>query len=341
MAIIAVLIGLLVPAVQKIRGAANQLQCQNNMRQNTLAMEHMAIQHKKLPPLLGPYPAGTLGAPTSNLSPNGPPWGNPFFFLIPFIEQDNQWKASYANINNMGDNNVYMTQPGYTPWQAIVSGNPSNYLQPPPSLGYAIKTYLCPADPSTPNDGLGNLQLYDQGTLTIYGNAALCSYAVNAQVFAKCDVLGNVLNYQGKTRIPQDITDGTSNTIMFTERYGNAGFYGDMNTNGQGGAAWAYSGAFTGGSPLIQGTNLFMDTAVPAFNWDPNFLTGLTCQTFQVSPVQWQVNVLNKIPSSPHTGVITVGLCDGSVRTVSEGISPGTWWHACTPSSGDRLDNDW
>jgi hypothetical protein len=351
MAIIAVLIGLLVPAVQKIRGAANQLQCQNNMRNIVIAMEHMSIQHKKLPPLLGPYPAGTLGNNNSGnpANSNGPPWGNPFFFLLPFIEQDNQWKASYANLTGEGDNPNFLTQPGYTPWSASVGGNPSNYLGGGDSLHYGVKVYVCPGDPSAPNDGLGSLQL---GTV-IDSNDALCSYAANALVFGKyitapgpnqgkatALVSGLSSDLQGKTRIPQDITDGTSNTIMFTERYANAGYYNDLTTNsaGNGGAAWAWWGAYTSGTAVLP-SGLQMDTAVPAFNY---FLrSGVDTPPFQSAPLQWQVNVLNQYPSSPHTGVIVVGMCDGSVRTVSEGISNGTWWAACTPSSGDRLDSDW
>src|SRR5262249_40072054 len=115
MAIIAVLIGLLVPAVQKIRGVANQLQCQNNMRQLTIAMQSMSMKHKKLPPLLGPYPAGTLGMNNSGnpAYTNGPPWGNPFFFLLPELEQDTQWKWMY---NQAGDTTQFLTTPGYQPY---------------------------------------------------------------------------------------------------------------------------------------------------------------------------------------------------------------------------------
>src|SRR6516225_9043426 len=60
-AIIGVLIGLLLPAVQKIRGLAAQISCTNNMRQLALAAEHASVTHKKLPPLLGAYPSGKMG----------------------------------------------------------------------------------------------------------------------------------------------------------------------------------------------------------------------------------------------------------------------------------------
>src|SRR5262249_4561136 len=141
-------------------------------------MQSMSMKHKKLPPLLGPYPAGTLGINNSSNPAyatliNGPPWGNPFFFLLPELEQDTQWKWMY---NQAGDAAQFLTTPGYQPYAFTEAGGQVN-----DSLNYTVRFFLCPADPSAPNDGLGSLQL---GTV-IDSNDALCSYAVNALVFAK------------------------------------------------------------------------------------------------------------------------------------------------------------
>src|SRR5262249_43544831 len=98
-AIIGILIGLLLPAVQKIRGLAAQISCTNNMRQLCLAAQTANVTHNKFPPLIGAFPSGKMGVQTS-VGVNGPPWGNTFFHLLPFIEQDNLRNLSNeTNIN--------------------------------------------------------------------------------------------------------------------------------------------------------------------------------------------------------------------------------------------------
>src|SRR5213595_3026760 len=77
-AIIAVLIGLLVPAVQKVREAAARAKCANNLKQITLGLHNCNDSMGRLPPQ-----AGTFG---------GAYYGPLFYHLLPYIEQDNTWK---------------------------------------------------------------------------------------------------------------------------------------------------------------------------------------------------------------------------------------------------------
>src|SRR5436189_1629051 len=85
-AIIAILIGLLVPAVQKVREAANRINCQNNLKQLGLAAHHYHDAHQHLPPAIGYYPPAS-GA-----------FGNYFFHLLPYVEQDNLYRSALGSV---------------------------------------------------------------------------------------------------------------------------------------------------------------------------------------------------------------------------------------------------
>src|SRR4051794_32632057 len=79
-AIIGVLIGLLLPAVQKVREAANRIRCTNNLKQMTLALHNCNDTFGRLPPM-----AGTFGSAF---------YAPLFFHLLPFIEQDNTYQGA-------------------------------------------------------------------------------------------------------------------------------------------------------------------------------------------------------------------------------------------------------
>src|SRR5215475_11572493 len=82
-AIIAILIGLLVPAVQKVRAAAQRIQCSNNLKQITLATVNCADTNGgKLPPSIGLYPSPDTPTP-------GNSDGGLFLHILPYLEQDN------------------------------------------------------------------------------------------------------------------------------------------------------------------------------------------------------------------------------------------------------------
>src|SRR5512145_2144722 len=86
-AIIAILIGLLLPAVQKVREAAARIQCSNNLKQVGLAAHNSADTHGSLPPTFGWIPQNTGGF-------NGGAYGAAVFHLLPFVEQDNLYKST-------------------------------------------------------------------------------------------------------------------------------------------------------------------------------------------------------------------------------------------------------
>jgi prepilin-type N-terminal cleavage/methylation domain-containing protein len=278
-AIIAILIGLLLPAVQKVRESAARLQCKNNLKQIGLGTVNCADTHDgKLPPSIGLYPSpGTPAEGNSN--------GGIFLHILQYIEQDNLFKASYTNPDPDGRNGANGT---YTQWNGTVQNS-------------TVKIYRCPSD-------------YTFGAFG--SNFARTSYGVNGQVFRHNYNWGGV----GLNRFPASITDGTSNTIFYTEKL--------QATNNCTGCC-----------------NNYKDNYWP--DWGP-IISSQDCSEPTGPAALFQSNCKG-IPSScdgnrastPHTAGINAALGDGSVRFVSSGVTPNTWWYAMTPAGGETLGSDW
>src|SRR5262245_64752307 len=177
-AIIAVLIGLLLPAVQKVREAAARAKSQNNLKQIALAVHNYNDAYQgKLPPLTD----------TGTGAPNGWGFSSLFFNILPYVEQDNVYRV-------------------------FQKATPSTYYAATTGAARTIiPTYLSPAD-STASNGttMTGVATTASGTAVAItgGEFATTSYAANGYVFRS--------NTGG---LPRTFVDGTSNTIMFAERY--------------------------------------------------------------------------------------------------------------------------
>jgi Protein of unknown function (DUF1559) len=137
--------------------------------------------------------------------------------------------------------------------------------------------------------------------------------------------------------------DGSSNTIMFAERYKNCSF------------SWQTDGTVCAWAWFPYGNSIFMPYGFPGFgipndpnaafwaalwgveNLGPRYSFGNL--PFQAAPSPSDCEP--RVTQTAHTGGMVVGLGDGSVRIVSEGISVTTWVHACIPNDGNPLGSDW
>jgi len=333
-AIIAILIGLLLPAVQKVREAAARIQCANNFKQIGLASHNYHDAYQVLPPLYiwkwtlpsngANWPSPPAPGRQGKWRSSGAQEANLFYLVLPFMEEGNLFNTSnqYGTI----DYNYYWT---------------SKFIDYCADVGeYQIKKYMCPADGTNsshmdPNGGANGIAFY-----------ATSGYAGNIMV------LDPTSNRTVLTAMP----DGSSNTVMIGHRvelcngvpndwdatpdqYGwydpvpGFGYVTFFYRRGNGMSPNTQYGK--GLYPIGPGGNANVDFTDPPGNG--TMPTSGVPFGIALSPTNCNANVLE----SPHTGAMIVGLGDGSVRTISSGMSVSTWWNACVPDDGAPLGSDW
>jgi prepilin-type N-terminal cleavage/methylation domain-containing protein/prepilin-type processing-associated H-X9-DG protein len=199
-AIIAVLIGLLVPAVQKVREAANRMTCANNLKQIGLAVHHFHDTYGFLVPTTIAEANNIGTGTTAVIGPDGfATWAT---LLLPYLEQDNIYKL--WNLQRQCSRQV-----------------PAAYQQ-------QVKTYLCPSRPApvlsisdfaTPGGGLGDYNPC-YGTIPGVNNANADGPIVQAAHTVGQEANGAIIitKWSGKLNLAA-ITDGTSNTFLFGEKH--------------------------------------------------------------------------------------------------------------------------
>ena len=293
-AIIAVLIGLLLPAVQKVREAAARIKCSNNLKQIGLAAHNYHDAKGHFPPGIGYTPLAANGV-----------WGQNLFHLLPYLEQGNLYGRALGPV-------ALATGP-ITLYCPI---NNNVYSQPVP-------VFLCPSDPSVGSGGVVTVNGISWG--------ASC-YAANSQVFSP--IPGDP---QGKTRLA-DIKDGTSNTILYAEKYARCS---STSMSLDGGSLWAYSAFRT--STCRRPWILRPTQTVQSGVCDPRPRGNAIGpgSRFQVQPSPFLGNCDPTRAATAHASGMLVCLADGSVRTLAPSMSGATWWAAVTPSGGEVLGSDW
>jgi prepilin-type N-terminal cleavage/methylation domain-containing protein/prepilin-type processing-associated H-X9-DG protein len=287
-AIIAVLIGLLLPAIQIVREAAARASCSSNLRQVGIAVHACNDSFNKLPSVYGTFPGNTAGVGSPNATLQ--------FHLLPFIEQQNLYQLGIAG-----------------------SSIPTSVHK------QNVPTYVCPSDPSPQADlnyGVGN-------------------YQPNYEAFLRTS--------GGSQSIQKSFPDGTSNTIIFGERYRNC--QSDPSTATTLPAACAAPGPTgpAGGGEWARSTREFnyyermwsqSTDPVTGAALNPHVACDQTPLLWQQQPV-WNRSCNPYVYNSPHSGGMNVGLADGSVRFLAPSITPTTWGNAINPKDGQVLGPDW
>ena len=293
-AIIAILIGLLLPAVQKVREAANRSQCTNNLKQLGLGLHNYQSTFGAFPPgyitngitfggqvIIPPPPPGITVAPYQP----GYGWAT---FTLPFVEQQNLYN---------------LINPPKVAFQTVMTSNPA-------LLQTQLKIFLCPSDP-----GSGVLNGY------LNGNRPFKNFGPQPSppgAPGYCTTLSNYVANAGDTNAGPfggnssttitTITDGTSNTILVGERASkNAGLYN------------SYAGLVFGEDDNDSDNNA-SDQAVLGWT-DYQMQTGYTATL--TSP--------RNAFGSAHIGGANFVMADGSVHFIASSIAWGDTLGAGAP----------
>jgi prepilin-type N-terminal cleavage/methylation domain-containing protein/prepilin-type processing-associated H-X9-DG protein len=311
-AIIAILIALLVPAVQKVREAAARMQCSNNLKQLTLALHNYESTYKKFPPgtvNLSANPDDPNGRNGSGAVGIGGPW---ICFLLPYIEQP----GLYQNFEK-----IRTERPEVVDW----FGN-ATYAATPVGDSHLVMMD-CPSHPFTD-------ELMANGTGMEHlarGNYAACYGKGGYGVASTSDPsIGGIFGNNSKIRITE-IADGTSNTLAISEvKYRSPSATGPSYQDSRG--CWAYG--TMGGNTFSAQTG--PNSAVPDAVWGcRNFLPdGMPC----VSSSAYAS--LFAAARGYHTGGVNASLADGSVRFFSDNTSLFVWQGMGSRSGGEIVNPD-
>ena len=340
-AIIAILIGLLLPAVQKVREAAARMSCQNNLKQIGLSAHNYESANGVLPPgFLGPLAKGSASDLFASASFTDCQLVGVHVFLLPYVEQDNVFRGFSAM--NLSVNQKSAPQGAINgDW---VTGNPNT---PQWQVSFSrIKSFLCPSDDvqevssttsgpilfamneaaSWPAGGGVSIGAYSFGTNSVTigktNYAAVCgALGDKVSTASGSDGVGANLNlYRGiyynrsKTSMVS-IGDGTSNTLAFGEGLGGIANGGTRDFFWP----WVATAAMPTKFGLAPGGGCADQT-------------NSNCPTGSAQQGGWNYF------SSKHTGIVQFSMGDGAVRSLKIG---GTGTRRFSPSAPTSNKSAW
>jgi prepilin-type N-terminal cleavage/methylation domain-containing protein len=306
-AIIAVLIGLLLPAVQKVREAAARSACQNNLKQVGLAMHNYHDANGVLPYGEGP------GNPSDPITTRrGCCWGDWQTLLLPYIEQD----AMFQGYVNLGGNDIKGMAISGTSIRLRYGDSPNVERV----TSKRLKILTCPSD--NPNPGaitttIGGVvyAITSHNYVANYGNTN--NYQVDITSPVSLKFLGAPFGWAPQIFKITDIADGTSNTMLASETVQGTG--SDL----RGFTWWAPGAQFT----TVYGPNTS----------SPDIVTqNCVNQPAQNLPCVDNGGAWNILAArSRHTGGVQAVMGDGSVRFVQQSIDINVWRALSTTHGGE------
>ena len=319
-AIIAILIGLLLPAVQKVREAAQRLRCHNNLHQLGLALHNYHDGNGRFPPgRKSTASSEGLGQPAYASDPvlqnmHG------LVLLLPYIEQGNLYQqfnlhATFGNFTSkaIGQTGPSPTSTFATP-DAVASGNAA-------LAATRIDLLLCPSDSGDPTIAPSSYYSPDLGkggiraTKTSYDFISSCNGVGYFNYWANASVGTRYMFGENSTTRLSDVTDGTSNTLMMGEQ--TLGLFNGVTSS------WAYTGWVSVGIDPVGGWNL----TTPA--------TGINVWQYYIYPPVRGTRATWYTPASLHTNGCNFLFADGSVHFLSTTTSL-TVLQALGTRSGDE-----
>jgi prepilin-type N-terminal cleavage/methylation domain-containing protein/prepilin-type processing-associated H-X9-DG protein len=347
-AIIAILIGLLVPAVQKVREAAARMSCSNNLKQMTLAAHNYESVYGYLPPERGTVTIN--GVSHSNDA-------SPQALILPYVEQGNKYNLFNLNYKTWNDTDVVTGK--FTPGPTGKGINLAARIQDVP-------IFICPSDPSATRRGANQLNTsdltYPEGRLNYLGCLGTTSQFVTTGSGAGIFCPGTVTSNQALrgTSIVA-IKDGTSNTALWAEVMRTTDTWPHVSgartntviildssvasgpdNDGRAipscatGNPWNSSISY-GGLQFdrdLWGTTFYTHTLPP--NWNRKVSGG----TQHYNCGDTAIVHFHVAASSYHSGGVNVAMADGSVRFVSDGINFTSWQAMGTMAGGEVFSDN-